>query len=189
MTKIALLIFAACLMFTKTTVAESPHLSPQELTPTEYNKNYFRSGDSYIAGQPTETAIRQLSSQGVTAVVNLRTPAEMADKKQVPFDEAKLVESLGLDYVHIPMNGKKPYSEQALAEFIKAYDAHDGNILLHCRSAKRASQLWAAFLVKHEGMEITKARKVAESINLDGAPLNGLLGASGSSTKNNSKNM
>jgi protein tyrosine phosphatase (PTP) superfamily phosphohydrolase (DUF442 family) len=46
----------------------------------------------YIAGQPTADGIRQLPDQGVTTVVNLRTPAEMA---RVGFDEAALVASLG----------------------------------------------------------------------------------------------
>ena len=31
------------------------------------------------------------------------------DREQVPFDEAALVKSIGLDYVQIPMNGNKAY--------------------------------------------------------------------------------
>ncbi len=176
-------MFAICALLTTAAAAETQHSSPQALPPIEYQKYYFKSGDSYIAGQPSEAAIRQLRQQNVTAVVNLRTTAEMIDKEQVPFDEAELANSLGLDYVHIPLNGKKGYSTSALNEFIAAYDEHEGKILLHCRSAKRASQIWAAFLIKHQGMTKAEALKIARSINLGDATLNGLLGAVGTTTE------
>ena len=152
------------------------HGTPQELTSTEYYKHYFKSGDSYIAGQPSATAIRRLGQQRITAVVNLRTPEEMMDREQVPFDEAALVKSIGLDYIQIPMNGKKAYPEWFLDKVIATIDDNKGKILLNCRSAKRASQIWAAFLVKHEGMAMNDALKIAKSINLGDAPVNGVLG-------------
>ena len=74
------------------------------------------------------------------------------------------------------MNGNKAYSEIFLDKFIETYDNHKGKILLHCRGAKRARQIWAALLVKHEGMEMGDTLKIAKSINLGDAPLNGLLG-------------
>ena len=38
--------------------------------------------DVFVTGQPTERALRELKAQGVTTVVNLRTPEEMT--KNVP---------------------------------------------------------------------------------------------------------
>lgn len=157
-------------------MADSKHLNPEQISPQGYAKHYAKSGDTYIAGQPSRAALKKLKNQGVTAVINLRTTDEMADKKEVSYDEAKAVKELGLDYIHIPMSGRKKYSEASLDEFIQAYDAHDGKVLLHCRSAKRASQLWGAFLVKHEGMKLEDAKRLAKSINLGDASLNGLLG-------------
>ena len=43
--------------------------------------------DMFIGGQPTEKALRDLKAKGVTTVVNLRMPEEMA---RVGFDEAAL---------------------------------------------------------------------------------------------------
>src|SRR6187401_176472 len=40
--------------------------------------------DLFIAGQPTEKALRDLKAKGVTTVINLRMPEEM---KQIGFDE------------------------------------------------------------------------------------------------------
>src|SRR5579872_7086515 len=43
--------------------------------------------DMFIGGQPTEKALRDLRAKGVTTVINLRMPQEMA---QVGFDEEAL---------------------------------------------------------------------------------------------------
>ena len=48
--------------------------------------------DMFIGGQPTEKALRELRARGVTTLVNLRMPEEMA---QVGFDEAALAKELG----------------------------------------------------------------------------------------------
>src|SRR5262245_66366036 len=53
--------------------------------------------DMFIGGQPTERALRELRAKGVTTVVNLRMPEEMA---RVGFDEAALVKELGMTYVY-----------------------------------------------------------------------------------------
>src|SRR4029453_10140752 len=47
--------------------------------------------DMFIGGQPTEKALRELKAKGVTTLVNLRMPEEMA---RVGFDEAALVKEL-----------------------------------------------------------------------------------------------
>jgi len=157
-------------------LADGVHSSPQKLNPQGYYKTFARSGNAYIAGQPSKAAIKELKSHGITAVINLRTSKEMTNTKKMPYDESSEVAAQGLDYISIPMNGTKPYSELMLDQFIKAYDANEGRVLLHCRSGKRASQMWTAFLVKHEGMSLTEATKIGEQIYLDGAPMNGLLG-------------
>jgi protein tyrosine phosphatase (PTP) superfamily phosphohydrolase (DUF442 family) len=94
--------------------------------------------DMFIGGQPTEKALRELTAKGVTTVVNLRMPEEMA---RVGFDEAALVNELGIKYVHIPMRGTPdhPYGPKELDAFAAAMAAADGKVLLHCTIAWRAS--------------------------------------------------
>ena len=94
--------------------------------------------DMFIGGQPTEKALRELSAKGVTTVVNLRMPEEMA---RVGFDEAALVKELGMRYVHIPMSGRpgSPYGTKELDAFAAAMSSADGKVLLHCTNAWRAS--------------------------------------------------
>lgn len=122
--------------------------------------------DVFISGQPTERALRDLHAQGVTTVVNLRTPEEMS--KRVPFDEAALVKELGMEYVYLPMRGTAefPYSPEAVKSFAAAMSGAKGKVLLHCTIAWRASHLWAAYLIQYRGVPVATALQQARTINL-----------------------
>src|SRR4030081_403679 len=109
-----------------------------------FQDKFARVGDDvFISGQPTERALRDLRAQGVTTVVNLRTPEEMSTR--VPFDEAALVKNLGMEYVYVPVRGNAefPYSPAAVKSFAAAMSSAKGKVLLHCTVAWRASHLWA----------------------------------------------
>jgi uncharacterized protein (TIGR01244 family) len=138
----------------------------------------------FISGQPTERALRDLRTQGVTTVVNLRTPEEMSSR--VPFDEAALVKELGMEYVYLPMRGTSefPYSPAAVKSFAAAMSSAKGKLLLHCTVAWRASHLWAAYLIQYRGVPVATALHQARMINLmddmrmdgDRQPVEGFLG-------------
>jgi uncharacterized protein (TIGR01244 family) len=124
-----------------------------------------RSGPVFIAGQPSEAALRALVAGGVAAVVNLRTPEEMADPNQVPFDEAALVRELGAEYVHVPLGGKEhPASPAKVDAVARALAAARGKVLLHCTVAARASSMWAAYLVRHRGVPSERALEDARLV-------------------------
>lgn len=130
-----------------------------------FRDRYARVGeDLFIGGQPTEKALREMKAQGVTTIVNLRTPPEMA---QIGFDEAKLVAELGMKYVYIPMRGNDefPYSPAELKKFSDAMASADGKVLLHCTVAWRASHLWGAYLIE-QGVPVEDALRHTRAINL-----------------------
>jgi uncharacterized protein (TIGR01244 family) len=122
--------------------------------------------DIFVTGQPTERALRELRAQGVTTVVNLRTPEEMT--KNVSFDEPALVAALGMRYVFLPVRGtaEYPYSPVTLSRFAEAVRSANGKVLLHCTIAWRASHLWAAYLIKEQGIPVDSALANARAINL-----------------------
>jgi len=122
--------------------------------------------DIFVTGQPTERALRELRAQGVTTVVNLRTPEEMT--RNVPFDEPALVKELGMRYVFLPVRGtdQYPYAPATLAQFAEAVRTANGKVLLHCTIAWRASHLWAAYLIKDRGIPIESALANARAIHL-----------------------
>lgn len=138
--------------------------------------------DVFVGGQPTEKALRDLRARGVTLIVNLRMPEEMA---RVGFDEAALARELGMRYVHIPMNGTpgNPYGPKALDAFAAAMASADGKVMLHCTIAWRASHLWAAYLIRERNVPVATALSQARQINLMDQhrvaaqqPLEGFLG-------------
>ncbi|HEV2179297.1 MAG TPA: protein tyrosine phosphatase family protein [Gemmatimonadaceae bacterium] len=137
-------------------------------TTGRFRAAFSRVGDDvYLAGQPTERGLRELHDQGVTTVVNLRTPEEM---KGVGFDEQALVEQLGMTYVYLPVRGGEPYpySPETVKKFADAMARTKGKILLHCTIAWRASHLWAAYLIAERDVPVEAALKNAEAINLMG---------------------
>ena len=122
--------------------------------------------DFFIAGQPTERALREMREQGVTTVVNLRSPQEM--QTAVKFDERAVVDQLGMKYVYLPMRGTPdfPYSPDAVTKLAAAVAGANGKVLLHCTVAWRASHLWAAYLIRERGVDVETALANARAINL-----------------------
>ena len=153
----------------------------------QFQEKFASVGDDvFISGQPTERALRDLRGQGVTTVVNLRTPEEMSSR--VPFDEAALVKDLGMQYVYIPVRGNAefPYSPAAVKSFAAAMTGAKGKVLLHCTIAWRASHMWAAYLIQYRDVPVATALQQARSINLmddmrmdgDTQPVEAFLGRS-----------
>jgi uncharacterized protein (TIGR01244 family) len=167
--------------------------SPVVLDPKDqFQEKFAKVGDDvFIAGQPTEQALRDLAAQGVKTVVNLRTPPEMATR--VPFDEKALVQQLGMKYVYLPMRGNEeyPYSPDDLKDFGKAMQETKGKLLLHCTVAWRASHMWAAYLIQFRDLPVATALDQARKINLmddmrsegERQPVEDLLGRSLSEIK------
>jgi len=150
-----------------------PDPVPLDITGLFQEKFASVGDDFFIGGQPTEKALRELKAKGVTTVVNLRMPSEMA---QIGFDEAALLKELGISYVHIPMRGspENPYGPKELDRFAATVAAAQGKVLLHCTVAWRASHLWAAYLIRDRQVPVETALSQTRRINLrDEAPFGG----------------
>lgn len=87
-------------------------------------------------GQPSEDDLEKFADEGFGLVINLRRPGEFDE-----FDEGRVVESLGMKYINIPVNGMKDLSSENAALLHDALESFDGPIVLHCRSGMRASGL------------------------------------------------
>lgn len=140
-----------------------------------YTSRLFNSGNIYIGGQPQFNDFELLKQQGFTRVINMRTPGEM---KGLKFYEDYLLKKADIDYNFIPIGGEdNPYSPEKLAEFAAAMESvGDGKVLLHCRSGHRASELWAAYLVKYKGKTPNEAFSMLSDMGLWPLPMELLLG-------------
>jgi uncharacterized protein (TIGR01244 family) len=153
---------------------------PVKLDPVGFQDALARVGDNlWIAGQPTEAAMRKLKTDGITTVISLRAPQEHANRAAVPYDEAALAAELGIRWINIPVRGDSqyPYSPAAVDAFAKALDGAKGEkVLVHCTIAYRASHMYTAFLVRYRGLPLEEASRHGRAINLGAMPLEGLLG-------------
>jgi uncharacterized protein (TIGR01244 family) len=150
---------------------------PQRLDTKDYRGGIAKTGDLYIAGQPlVADALRKLKAEGVTTVINLRTDKEMNNRKSTPIREEKILMDLGLNYIHIPSGDEKnPFSPATLVAFADALDHSDGKVLLHCNSARRATHLWVAYLVKYQHLSLQDALKYGRAVNFGKQPIEGYL--------------
>jgi len=155
-----------------------PDALPHEVSGFEGEiRGLWRDGRVFIGGQPDEAALARFQKTGVTAVVNLRTTAEMDDRERVPFDESAVVESLGMEYVHIPLGGDDhPYTPAAVDRFADVLQRHEGLVLLHCTVGWRASYMWSAYLVREQGFSLAAAMARGDAMAIGNLPIEGLLG-------------
>jgi uncharacterized protein (TIGR01244 family) len=131
----------------------------------------------FITPQPSEAEIRSLPEKGITCVFNVRSPEEMSDKAQVPFEEDSIVRNLGMKYVQVPISGEKyPYSPEVLEAFAKVMQTDTGKILLHCRSGGRTAWLYAAYELKYLGKSPQEIMKWLEHYGVWPLPIEKLTG-------------
>ncbi len=144
-------------------------MPPQEIEDWEGVPRLSGLGDVLFAGQPTEEGFRLLAERGVNVVINLRPDAEM--ERTMEFDEPALVESLGMEYVHIPMT-PSTFSAADVARLKAVINrparvpGEQPSFVIHCRSSNRCGALWAAFLHDDYGFDESKAIEYGKSAGL-----------------------
>ena len=99
------------------------------------------------SGMPTAEQMKEVAEAGVSVVINL---ALRTSQGALP-NEDVLVESLGMKYIHIPVEWNNPI-KQNLDEFFHVMDAHkEEKIFVHCQANYRASAFIALYRIRREG--------------------------------------
>jgi protein tyrosine phosphatase (PTP) superfamily phosphohydrolase (DUF442 family) len=112
------------------------------------------------SGMPTADQLKDVAKAGVQLVINL-APHDVP--KAIP-DEAGLANSLGMEYINIPVTWRAPEAE-ALARFMDEMDAHAGKkILVHCEANYRASAFIMMYRVLRLGWNKAEAIPVMEKM-------------------------
>lgn len=115
-----------------------------------------------IGGQPDEAALRAAAESGVRVVVNLRTEEEPVD-----YDEAALVNELGMRYVHLPISGPADLTPENARAFGAILDEiGDQPALLHCASGNRVGALYALHAGTELGMDADAAIELGKAHGL-----------------------
>ena len=106
------------------------------------------------SGQPSVAQLASVAAAGFTTIINL---ALHDDPRYSLPDERASVESLGLDYVHIPVQFAAP-TEADLLAFFSAMDARRGEkIWVHCAANIRVSAFLGLYRVIKQGWDDARA--------------------------------
>ena len=112
------------------------------------------------SGMPTAEQMKEVAEAGTQVVINL-APATVKDA--LP-NEDSLVQSLGMTYVHIPVEWNHP-TQQNLEDFFTAMDEHrEEKVLVHCQANYRASSFVMLYRVRKLGWKKEEAIAVMEKM-------------------------
>lgn len=100
-----------------------------------------------IGVQPSEAQLQDLKEQGFQSVVNLRTEGE-EEQPLSPQQEGQKAQSLGLEYLNIPVSPKEMQPAQ-VDEFRRKLGELPSPVFVHCKSGMRAG----AFSMMHMAVE------------------------------------
>lgn len=103
-------------------------------------KNFGQMDERFYRGaQPKEQDYEALKALGITTVVDLQDKPKEYEKR--------IVESLGMRYVNIPMVGKTYPTEEAVTAFLKLVDdPQTGKFFVHCAGGRhRTGALGAVY--------------------------------------------
>jgi len=103
-------------------------------------KNFGQMDERFYRGaQPKEKDYESLKALGISTVVDLQDEPKEYEKR--------IVESLGMRYVHIPMVGKTYPTDEAVTAFVKLVDdPGTGKFFVHCAGGRhRTGALGAVY--------------------------------------------
>ncbi len=125
--------------------------------------NFHRvAGELYRGAQPTAAGFQSLAHLGIKTIVDLREPGKRS------LWEKKLVESVGMRYVNVPLDGFSAPSPAKVGEILTLFeDPAAGPVFIHCRrGADRTGTLVACYRIAHDGWGNRKALQEARYLGM-----------------------
>jgi len=116
----------------------------------------------YRGAQPDEEGFQYLAKIGVKTVVDLRASDGRSQEEQ------KLVAAAGMNYVHVPMTGLTPPTDDEITKVLGILeDSSTGPVFVHCkRGADRTGTVIAAYRIDHDSWDNAKALSEAMSFRM-----------------------
>jgi protein tyrosine phosphatase (PTP) superfamily phosphohydrolase (DUF442 family) len=123
----------------------------------------FRPVDARLAtsGQPSEQQLAALARDGFEVVINLA----LHDNPEYSLpDEPGLVRSLGMAYLHIPVQFAAPTEADLLAFFAALDTTRHRKVLVHCAANKRVTAFLGLYRVIRQGWPPAEAFALMRSV-------------------------
>lgn len=123
--------------------------------------NYIEYSPTFSsAGQPSPKQLKQISERGFSRVIYLA----FNNNDSAIEDEDRIVKSLGMDYVHVPVDWENPTIEDFEDVAAVLNRAPQIKTLLHCQVNFRASAFSFLYRVIYAGVPIAQAKKDMDTI-------------------------
>jgi uncharacterized protein (TIGR01244 family) len=117
--------------------------------------------DLAASGQPTQRQLASIAAAGYSVIINL---ALHDDPRYSLPDEAGTVKSLGMAYVHIPVQFEAPTKDD-LTEFLDAMDQHRSlRIWVHCAANMRVTAFLGLYWALRRGWEYDRAFELLHGV-------------------------
>ena len=123
--------------------------------------NYIKVNEEIVtSGQPTADQLRSLAAEGFTTVINLATinPPHSLE------NEAGLVQALGMDYYHIPVEWDNPQESDYVAFERIMTTLPPSKTLIHCAANFRVTAFYALYAQAHLSWSATQADEFRAAI-------------------------
>ena len=117
---------------------------------------YMVDGLFPTSGQPDENELDKICQSGYSCVINL-APNSMLENSVI--DEASILESNNVEYIHLPVNFQRP-SEKKFDAFVEAVQKRSGEkVWVHCAANMRVSAFTYRYRVQVLGENSDTARQ------------------------------
>ena len=140
--------------------ARGHHPEVRKMSPLQDISAFLPFGERFgTGGQPSAEQFALVASEGYKSVINLA----LASSQGALPDEASLVEGLGMQYVHIPVEFGAP-QVQELERFFDAVERAPGKVFVHCIANKRVSAFLFLYRVLKLGHPVAEAEMALHRI-------------------------
>jgi uncharacterized protein (TIGR01244 family) len=129
--------------------------------PTDQILNGATPAEGILAGgQPTREQLTAIADNGYRSVINLRTEGERGNT------DPSVVESLGMVYVEIPIEGADGLTEENARRLATALEEVEMPAVVHCGSGNRVGALFAMKAYYVDGLPAEEALMVGQQAGM-----------------------
>ncbi len=143
-------------------IAISSDATTQQVKP-QHVRNFGEVDQTvWRGGAPTDEALRELKSLGVSTVVDLRQEGPGRQH------ERELVEQLGMRYQHVPLRSTTAPTQDEIKQILGfLLGQPSGKVYVHClRGKDRTGTVIACYRIQHDGWDNQRALEEAKSYGM-----------------------
>ncbi len=116
--------------------------------------------DVLVGGQPDREQLIAIAEGGYRSVINLRTEGEKGNT------DPAFVESLGMDYVEIPIGGTDDLTEENARRLASTLEEVERPVVVHCGSSNRVGALFALKAYYVDGLAAEEALLIGQEAGM-----------------------